>query len=369
MDEVASAEPVALPDTAPIGDVMEAAIQEGIAEVERLDTAQETTNVDVGQEVQETTDVDVDTTTEPQPQAIDWSEGEKWRANHDLPEDFKVSFRQDGEDKTLSLEKLINQAQRAQLNSRKNQEYRDELKNLRPLARELEDAKAKAENADTILQSILGGDDQLLSRMRQAYQKALGPDGKLPEAPEPSQDPEAEAGRQAIQQVMMPHAEALAEAFDVDSMDVASELADLITEYASKADMDWDAMDDIMNVQIVQLLEDLEYELVEGQELPVFDSSQYREKAQASQPRTPGLRRRGERPAKVDSKDARIRELEAQLQELKTGEAPEVSKKSGPSGRRSKPSEKGASSDLLDLSGAESYQDILNAMDKQLTRS
>lgn len=359
----------AVPETADFRTMMDAAFEDGEAAVRGAEQEPPAVGEQAAPETPETPEAD---TGAPTPTAIEWQEGERWRASADLPEDLTVSFREDGEDRTLSVDKLVKQAQRSQLNARQKEQYRQELKELRPLRTEAEQLRANAENADTLLQEILRGDNALLQKMRESYAKALGPDGKLPE-PAPTAVPDdVAAGQKAIETIMLPHAKALGEAFGVETDDIAQELADLIGEAGQDPDFGWDALDAIMNEKIVELLEDLEYELAEGQELPQFDSSQYREAGEERKAadRPAGLQRRGSRkaPASTSAEQARIKELEAELQELRTAEAPDVGQKGAATGRgRSKAQrDKGLQSDLLDLNEATSYQDVLNAMDKQL---
>lgn len=376
----------ALPDTASAGDVIAAAIAEGEAATHAMDSEEAPPQVDAV----ESPESDDAAPPSPDPSeaaesseasstpAPALSEGQRWAASADLPEDLRVTFNENGRELSMGIDDLVKHTQRAKHLGRQEHELRRELKEARGMRDELEQWKGRAENTDTILTEILRGDDRLLQQMRAKYREALGPDGRLPQHNAPPQaqqspaDDEAAAiqaaGERAIQEILIPHAEALADVYGADTQEVAIEMGEMIEQLGEEG-VSWEEVERIMNERVVLLLEDLGYEA--SGEVPRFDPSPWQSAAQDNARRTSGRRGltpRSARDASMDPRDRRIAELEAQLQEQATSAAPSVGTRArGASGKtRGKTADPAASSELLDLDEAGSYAEILEAMNKQL---
>lgn len=297
-----------------------------------------------------------------------------WKTSVDgLDPAATFTFKQDGEEVTLPVEKVLKAAARAPFLARQETKLRAERNDALTRAQEADQYKEAAEAGDRILTEILRGDNDLLSRMRAKFQETTGArraNANQP-APAPDQalDPAMQEGQRVVQEVLTPYAAELANVFpESDANEIVSEILTMIGE---EPDMDFDTLEDVLERRIVDRLEEAGYEI--AGELPRLQKT-WREQKQAGE-RTPtraGIKPRGSARTHATPREAaqakRIAELQAQLQEGATRDQPDVGGARTPGGvRQLKGGERAderAKSSLLDLSGAESMQDIQRELDK-----
>ena len=284
-------------------------------------------------------------------------------------------FKASGEMVELDENKLVSWARRYEAAVKGENKLREERDSFAEAAKEAEALKELTKQNDELLKAILRGgaeSDQLLKEMRQAFADPNTTSSEEPRKVDktgPTQDEMAMAGQQVVQDVIMPYAQQVAEAFEgADAAEVRDAILTMLDEEVGvKKDLSWDDLEDVMNRRIIEEMEGAGYDRTG--DLNRFDSTPHRDVGDGSggnaEARTArGITKKGFK--KVDEAAALKAEnerLKAELQEKATGSTPEIEGGfSGGSGSRKNQAE--AKSELLDLSEARSVRDIMDELDK-----
>jgi hypothetical protein len=278
----------------------------------------------------------------------------------------RIEYTVSGETKNLALNKLVDWATRLPGTSKAGQEARDRVKELDAELEKYSDLESKNSQNEALLRRILRGDDATLAKAREAYEKGMGEDFLPPKA-EPATDDttdaqaaEEAAGRRLAIEVIGPHAEALAEAFGAEPGGIAIEIAQMIKDEGRH--LTWATVNDILNRRVIERLEENGYEAERWER---FDTDKIEASTQGAT-QTSGIKPKGATPEVTsdDSLKAENEKLRAQLAEARVSGAGDVERDAGASNDRKgrKPNKK-YKSELIDLTEADSVDDILKQLD------
>jgi hypothetical protein len=222
----------------------------------------------------------------------------------------RIEYTVSGETKNLALNKLVDWATRLPGTSKAGQEARDRVKELDAELEKYSDLESKNSQNEALLRRILRGDDATLAKAREAYEKGMGEDFLPPKA-EPAT---------------------------------------------------WATVNDILNRRVIERLEENGYEAERWER---FDTDKIEASTQGAT-QTSGIKPKGATPEVTsdDSLKAENEKLRAQLAEARVSGAGDVERDAGASNDRKgrKPNKK-YKSELIDLTEADSVDDILKQLD------
>lgn len=287
----------------------------------------------------------------------------------------KISYKADGEKRTKTLDQLVDSAQKADYNERQLNKTRSQLKELSDKLTEFEQLNSAAQQDAEILSRILKGDDAFLTELRKRYNEALGnkPAGKPAEAPrdEPvdgygNTTESQQQGLAFVMKAIKPWADQVAEAYDADPADLVKQVL-LMADNEPSHTFGWDTLDDILNHRLINELEAAGY--TRSKDAPRFDVEQWIPNESPPERVSSYITPKGERKRSAS-------ELAAENERLRTELAEKAVADGGPGPVSDTPGSKGGKgrsssgsdgsryrSDLIDVSEAQSADDIFEALD------